>query len=524
MTTTADNVYRTIGKLGGVNVLFDLDYKPQKITIELNEVMLREALNMVALESKTFWRPISSTAIFVASEGKRKEFEDNVMRTFYLRNASTSGELQEVAGTLKGMLEINRIQVNATHSSITVRGTPDQMVLEYGAAGIAGIDFGASLRVVPDPIGRATINYKGPVRTYPYVSLADVVARKFPPGTFRGKIVLVGASATGIGDLRSTPYGGLDYPGVEIHANVIDNILHQNFLLRGPRQVLVDLILIFLCGLPLGLWLALAQPRWLLLGLLLIVPLTGGIYYAFLQGWWLNFSIPALTLVSNVGMVALYRALVEEREKRNESRIQILRLDQLYPFPENVLAQELNRFPKAELVWFKPWRKVLKWDEPFAQWFVGGQLNVSYNCLDRHLGTPLANKAALIWEGEPAAPGKPGEERTLTYKQLHHEVCRFANVLKRNGITRGDRILIYLPMVPEAAIAMLACARIGAPHSVVFGGFSTESLRERMNDCGAKAHACAGESKIAKDPNSWIYVPLGTCAKIEGGSTTPKKA
>jgi adenylate cyclase len=103
---------------------------------------------------------------------------------------------------------------------------------------------------------------------------------------------------------------------VEIHANVIDNILHRDFLLRGPRQVLTDLILIFLCGLPLGLWLALAQPRWLLLGLVLIVPLTGGIYYAFLHGWWLNFSIPGLTLVSNVGMVALYRALVEEREKR----------------------------------------------------------------------------------------------------------------------------------------------------------------------------------------------------------------
>jgi general secretion pathway protein D len=129
MTTTADNVYRTIGKLGGINVLFDLDYKPQKITIELNEVMLREALRMVALESKTFWRPISPTAIFVASEAKRKEFEDNVLKTFYLRNASTSGELQEVAGTLKGMLDINRVQVNATHSSITVRGTPDQVVL-----------------------------------------------------------------------------------------------------------------------------------------------------------------------------------------------------------------------------------------------------------------------------------------------------------------------------------------------------------------------------------------------------------
>jgi general secretion pathway protein D len=129
MTTTADNIYRTIGKLGGINVLFDLDYKPQKITIELNEVMLREALRMVAMESKTFWRPISSSAIFVSSEGKRKEFEDNVMRTFYLRNASTSGELQEVVGTLKGILDINRIQVNPTHNSITLRGTPDQMVL-----------------------------------------------------------------------------------------------------------------------------------------------------------------------------------------------------------------------------------------------------------------------------------------------------------------------------------------------------------------------------------------------------------
>lgn len=129
MTTTADNVYRTIGKLGGVNVLFDLDYKPQRITIELNEVMLQDALRMVALESKTFWRPISSNAIFVAAEGKRKEFESNVMKTFYVRNVSTPAELQEVAGTLKGLLEINRIQVNPTHSSITVRGTPDQLVL-----------------------------------------------------------------------------------------------------------------------------------------------------------------------------------------------------------------------------------------------------------------------------------------------------------------------------------------------------------------------------------------------------------
>jgi acetyl-CoA synthetase len=141
---------------------------------------------------------------------------------------------------------------------------------------------------------------------------------------------------------------------------------------------------------------------------------------------------------------------------------------------------------KNELVWFKPWTKVLKWRAPFAEWFVGGQLNVSVNCLDRFLGTPTANKAALIWEGEPAEPGKPGEERTLTYKQLHHEVCRFANVLKNNGIQKGDRVLIYLPMVPEAAIAMLACARIGAVHSVVFGGFSAQSVADRINDCQAR--------------------------------------
>ena len=141
---------------------------------------------------------------------------------------------------------------------------------------------------------------------------------------------------------------------------------------------------------------------------------------------------------------------------------------------------------KNELLWFKPWNKVLQWKEPFAKWFVGGQLNVSVNCLDRHLGTPTANKAALIWEGEPAAPGKPGEERTLTYKQLHHEVCRFGNVLKRHGLHKGDRVLIYLPMVPEAAIAMLACARIGAVHSVVFGGFSAQSVADRIQDSQAK--------------------------------------
>ncbi|MCS1412214.1 MAG: Acetyl-coenzyme A synthetase [Verrucomicrobia subdivision 3 bacterium] len=150
--------------------------------------------------------------------------------------------------------------------------------------------------------------------------------------------------------------------------------------------------------------------------------------------------------------------------------------------PEKFWAQQAAK----ELVWFKPWKKVLQWKMPNAKWFVGGQTNVSANCLDRHLDTDRANKAAIIWEGEPASPGKPGEERTLTFRQLHREVCRFANVLKKNGIQKGDRVLIYLPMAPEAAIAMLACARIGAVHSVVFGGFSAQSVADRIQDCGAK--------------------------------------
>jgi len=144
--------------------------------------------------------------------------------------------------------------------------------------------------------------------------------------------------------------------------------------------------------------------------------------------------------------------------------------------PEKFWAKQA----KNELVWFKPWKKVLQWKLPYAKWFVGGKLNLSYNCLDRHLDTPTANKAALIWEGEP------GEERVLTYKQLHREVCRFANVLKRNGVKGGERVIIYLPMVPEAAIAMLACARIGAVHSVVFGGFSAQSVADRIHDSQAK--------------------------------------
>src|SRR6266540_2745276 len=135
----------------------------------------------------------------------------------------------------------------------------------------------------------------------------------------------------------------------------------------------------------------------------------------------------------------------------------------------------------SELVWRVPWKKVLEWRAPFAKWFVGGKLNISENCLDRHLSPEgfRGNKAAIIWEGEP------GDKRTLTYQQLHREVCRFANVLKRNNIRKGDRVIIYLPNIPEAAIAMLPCARIGAVHSVVFGGFSADSLRDRINDAGA---------------------------------------
>ena len=132
------------------------------------------------------------------------------------------------------------------------------------------------------------------------------------------------------------------------------------------------------------------------------------------------------------------------------------------------------------LDWFKTWDKVLEWNPPIAKWFAGGKINVSYNCLDRHVKTWRRNKAALIWEGEP------GEERVLTYADLYREVNKFANVMKKLGIKKGDRVTIYMPMVPELPIALLACARIGAPHSVVFGGFSSESLRDRINDAQSK--------------------------------------
>ncbi len=133
-----------------------------------------------------------------------------------------------------------------------------------------------------------------------------------------------------------------------------------------------------------------------------------------------------------------------------------------------------------ELDWYRKWDRVLEWNPPHAKWFEGGKLNVSHNCVDRHLEGPRRNKAALIWEGEP------GDVRTYTYWDLHRAVSRFAQALKDLGIEKGDRVAIYLPMIPEAAIAMLACARIGAPHSVVFGGFSPESLSDRINDAQAK--------------------------------------
>jgi acetyl-CoA synthetase len=138
------------------------------------------------------------------------------------------------------------------------------------------------------------------------------------------------------------------------------------------------------------------------------------------------------------------------------------------------------RLAKNELSWFKEWDTVLEWEPPHAQWFVGGKINISSNCLDRHLETWRRNKAALIWEGEP------GDTRTLTYQQLHTEVCRFANVLKRIGVEKGDRVALYLPLIPELAISMLACARIGATHSVVFGGFSSTALIDRINDAQCK--------------------------------------
>jgi acetyl-CoA synthetase len=175
----------------------------------------------------------------------------------------------------------------------------------------------------------------------------------------------------------------------------------------------------------------------------------------------------------------------------------LLKEERAFPPPEAFRAQahvsdprvyeEAARDPEGfwadfarELEWSAPWTKTLEWNPPHAKWFVDGKINASVNCLDRHLRSARRNKAAIIWEGEP------GDRRTLTYYDLHREVCQFANVLKSLGIRRGDRVALYLPLIPELAIAMLACARIGAVHSVVFGGFSADSLRDRINDAQAR--------------------------------------
>jgi acetyl-CoA synthetase len=167
---------------------------------------------------------------------------------------------------------------------------------------------------------------------------------------------------------------------------------------------------------------------------------------------------PAFAKKARISSMAQYKKMYDESLKH----------------PDKFFGREAK-----ELLWQKPFTKVLDWKCPNAKWFLGGKLNVSENCLDRHIDGPRKTKAAIIWEGEP------GEKRVLTYQQLHRDVCRFANVLKRNGAKKGDRVIIYMPMVPEAAIAMLACTRIGALHSVVFGGFSAESIKDRVIDCGA---------------------------------------
>ena len=153
----------------------------------------------------------------------------------------------------------------------------------------------------------------------------------------------------------------------------------------------------------------------------------------------------------------------------------------LYAESVNSPEKFWGRQAREILTWRKPFKKALQWKLPHAKWFQGGKLNVAENCLDRHLEGPRANKAAIIFEGEP------GDVRTLTYRQLHQEVCKFAQAMEGLGLVKGDRVAIYMPMVPEAAIAMLACARLGVIHTVIFGGFSSEAIKDRVNDCQARA-------------------------------------
>jgi adenylate cyclase len=192
----------------------------------------------------------------------------------------------------------------------------EQVILEFGQVGAVRVHFGDLASVHTDQLGRVYVNYHGPSYTYPHYSMGDIIEGKIKPEAFAGKIVLIGATATGIGDLRTTPYGSHDYPGVEIHANVIDDILNHSFVKRGAKQSLWDLLLILFFGIPFGIWLALVSPRWMWFGFGMLGILIGIDYLAFLHGWWLNFTIPALTLTSNVILISLYRALIEEKEKR----------------------------------------------------------------------------------------------------------------------------------------------------------------------------------------------------------------
>ncbi len=172
---------------------------------------------------------------------------------------------------------------------------------------------------------------------------------------------------------------------------------------------------------------------------------------------------PAFARKANVPGQAAYNRMAKAAEKN----------------PERFWAQQA----REHVSWFVPWKKVLDWKLPFAKWFVGAKTNVSFNCLDRHLEGENAwrkNKAAIIWEGEP------GDTRVLTYGDLHREVCKFANVLKSQNVKKGDRIVLYMPLIPELAIAMLACTRIGAVHSIIFGGVSADSIRDRIKDAQAK--------------------------------------
>jgi adenylate cyclase len=250
---------------------------------------------------------------------------DNIERTtigFFNISSDPDGVLRRTMLVLPfgRSKELSDWQLYGSLEVQTVRlylGLPsDQVIVHFDQTGVVRIDFGTALLIKPDFTGHLAINYHGPRGTYPYYSVADVVGHKCPPGTFKDKIVLVGASATGIGDLRTPPYGEIDYPGVEVHANVIDNMLHQNFLTRGVKQQLADVILIVILGLPLGFWMALVSPRWMWFGAFLFAPLVGVDYWTFLHGWWLNFTVPAVTLTANVLLVSLYRSLFEEKEKR----------------------------------------------------------------------------------------------------------------------------------------------------------------------------------------------------------------